>query len=47
VNPRQRRGVLLLVVAAVGAVVVFALVSGYVDDVRKEVEPKTSIIVLG
>jgi pilus assembly protein CpaB len=47
VNPRQRRGVLLLVLAAVGAVVVFALVSGYVDDVRKEVEPKTSIIVLG
>ena len=46
-NPRQRRGVLLLVLAAVGAIVVFALVSGYVDDVRKEVEPKTSIIVLG
>jgi pilus assembly protein CpaB len=45
-NPRQRRGVLLLVLAAVGAIVVFALVSGYVDDVRKEVEPKTSIIVL-
>jgi pilus assembly protein CpaB len=45
-NPRQRRGVLLLVLAAVGAVVVFALVSSYVDDVRKEVEPKTSILVL-
>jgi pilus assembly protein CpaB len=47
VNPRQRRGVLLLVLAAVGGIVVFALVSGYVHDVRKEVEPKTSIIVLG
>jgi pilus assembly protein CpaB len=45
-NPRQRRGVLLLVLAAVGAIVVFALVSSYVDDVRKEVEPKTSILVL-
>jgi pilus assembly protein CpaB len=45
-NPRQRRGVLLLVLAGVGAIVVFALVSSYVDDVRKEVEPKTSILVL-
>jgi pilus assembly protein CpaB len=45
-NPRQRRGVLLLVLAAVGAVVVFALVSSYVQDIRKEVEPKTSILVL-
>jgi pilus assembly protein CpaB len=45
-NPRQRRGVLLLVLAAVGAIVVFALVSSYVSDVRKEVEPKTSILVL-
>jgi pilus assembly protein CpaB len=45
-NPRQRRGVLLLVLAAVGAVVVFALVSSYVDDVRKDVEPKTSILFL-
>lgn len=45
-NPRQRRGVLLLVLAAVGAIVVFALVSSYVRDVRKEVEPKTSILVL-
>lgn len=45
-NPRQRRGVLLLVLAAVGAIVVFALVASYVSDVRKEVEPKTSIVVL-
>jgi pilus assembly protein CpaB len=45
-NPRQRRGVLLLVLAAVGAVVVFALVSSYVSDVRKDVDPKTSVLVL-
>jgi pilus assembly protein CpaB len=45
-NPRQRRGVLLLVLAAVGAIVVFALVSSYVDDVRKDVNPKTSVLVL-
>jgi pilus assembly protein CpaB len=45
-NPRQRRGVLLLVLAGVGAVLVFALVSGYVADVREEVEPKTTVLVL-
>jgi pilus assembly protein CpaB len=45
-NPRQRRGVLLLVIAGIGAIVVFALVAGYVSDVRKEVDPKTSILVL-
>lgn len=45
-NPRQRRGVLLLVIAGIGAIVVFALVASYVSDVRKEVDPKTSILVL-
>lgn len=45
-NPRQRRGVLLLALAGVGAVLVFALVSGYVSDVRDEVEPKTTVLVL-
>src|SRR5919201_630230 len=45
-TPRQRRGVLLLFVAGVGAVVVFALISGYVSDVRKDVNPKTEVLVL-
>ncbi len=45
-NPRQRRGVLLLVLAVVGAIVVFVLISSYVSDVRKDVNPKTSILVL-
>ena len=45
-NPRQRRGVLLLVLAAFGGIAVFALVSNYVSDVRKEVDPKTSVLVL-
>lgn len=45
-TPRQRRGVILLAFAAIGAVLVFAAISGYVDDVRKNVEPKTSVLVL-
>jgi pilus assembly protein CpaB len=45
-TPRQRRGVLLLFVAGIGAVLVFSLISGYVSDVRKDVEPKTGVLVL-
>lgn len=45
-NPRQRRGVLLLALAGIGAIVVFALVAGYVSDVKKQVDPKTSVLVL-
>jgi pilus assembly protein CpaB len=45
-TPRQRRGVLLLFVAGIGAILVFSLVSGYVSDVRKDVEPKTAVVVL-
>src|SRR5687768_16064880 len=39
-NPRQRRGILLLTLAALGLLGVFALVAGYVADVRAEVDPK-------
>lgn len=35
-NPRQRRGVLLMVLAAIGAVAVFIAVVGYVSDVRNQ-----------
>lgn len=45
-TPRQRRGVLLLFVAGIGAILVFSLVSGYVSGVRKDVEPKTAVLVL-
>lgn len=40
-NPRQRRGVLLLVLAAVGAIGVFVAVASYVASVREQVSPTT------
>jgi len=46
VNPRQRRGLLLIAIAALGLVVVFVLIAGYVSDVRKEVDPKTRLLAL-
>jgi len=46
VNPRQRRGLLLIAIAALGLVVVFVLIAGYVSDVRKEVDPKTHLLAL-
>lgn len=45
-NPRQRRGVLLIVIALVGAVGVFAGIAAYVSDVRKEVGPKVTVYQL-
>jgi pilus assembly protein CpaB len=45
-NPRQRRGILLLTLAALGLLGVFALVAGYVSDVRTEVDPKVSVLAL-
>ena len=45
-NPRQRRGLLLIAIAALGLVVVFVLVAGYVADVRREVDPKLSLLAL-
>jgi pilus assembly protein CpaB len=41
-NPRQRRGVLFLVFAAVGAVAVFFSVVGYVNDVESQVGNRVS-----
>jgi pilus assembly protein CpaB len=46
VTPRQRKGVLLLVLAGLGLVAVFVLVAGYVADVRKDVEPKVGVLAL-
>lgn len=43
-NPRQRRGVMLLVLAGLGAVGVFAAVASYVSNVRSQVTPMTSVL---
>lgn len=45
-NPRQRRGLLLLAFAGLGLLAVFALVAGYVSDVRAQVEPKVRVLAL-
>lgn len=45
-NPRQRRGTLLLVVAALGLLAAFGIVAGYVADVREEVDPKVEVVQL-
>ncbi|RAY14411.1 Flp pilus assembly protein CpaB [Actinomadura craniellae] len=37
-NPRQRRGVLLMILAGLGAIVVFVMVLGYVGNVRAEAQ---------
>jgi pilus assembly protein CpaB len=45
-NPRQRRGLLLLILAAVGAITVFFAISSYVSDVRSQVEPLITVLRL-
>jgi pilus assembly protein CpaB len=45
-NPRQRRGALLLALAIIGAVAVFFSVSSYVAEVRREVGPKRLVLQL-
>ena len=45
-NPRQRRGVLLLIVAALGAIGVFVAISSYVSDVRAQVTPTVTALRL-
>lgn len=44
-NPTQRRGVLLISVAVIGAIGVFVLVSNYVSDVRSQLGPTVSVVV--
>ncbi|GAB3242043.1 Flp pilus assembly protein CpaB [Kineosporia babensis] len=41
-NPRQRRGVLLMAVAVLGAVAVFVMIAGYVTDIGRQVGPMTT-----
>ena len=45
-NPRQRRGLLLLVLSGLGLLAVFVLVASYVSDVRTEVDPKIKLLTL-
>lgn len=45
-NPRQRRGALLLAIAIVGAVAVFFSVSSYVAEIRRETGPKLTVLRL-
>jgi pilus assembly protein CpaB len=45
-NPRQRRGLLLLVLSGLGLLAVFVLVASYVADVRTEVDPKIKLLSL-
>jgi pilus assembly protein CpaB len=45
-NPRQRRGLLLLVVSGLGLLGVFVLIASYVADVRTEVDPKITLLAL-
>lgn len=45
-NPRQRQGLLLVVVAAIGLVGVFLLIANYVSTVSKQVGPKVRVLAL-
>lgn len=45
-NPRQRQGLLLVIIAAAGLLGVFLLIASYVSDVSKQVGPKTQVLVL-
>lgn len=45
-NPRQRRGVLLVLATAVGAIVVFVAVLSMVADVRSQVGPTATVLQL-
>jgi len=46
VNPRQRRGVLLVGLSIVGAIAVFVSIVNYVADVQSRVGPMTSVLRL-
>jgi pilus assembly protein CpaB len=45
-NPRQRQGLLLVLIAAAGLLGVFLLIANYVSSVSKQVGPKVQILVL-
>lgn len=45
-NPRQRRGILLLLATAIGAVLVFVAVAAYTRSVATQVGPMTTVLRL-
>ncbi len=45
-NPRQRRGVLLMALAALGAIAAFVMISSYVADVRAQVTDRIPVLRL-
>lgn len=45
-NPRQRRGALLIGLASIGVIAVIVLVANYVNAVRTEVGPVAEVVVL-
>ncbi len=45
-NPRQRQGLLLVVIAAVGLIGVFLLIASYVSSISKQVGPKVGLVEL-
>jgi pilus assembly protein CpaB len=45
-NPRQRQGLLLVVIAAAGLIGVFLLIANYVSTISKQVGPKTVVLAL-
>jgi pilus assembly protein CpaB len=46
-NPRQRRGLVMLVLAALGAAAVFVGVASYVAQINREVGPLTTVYLAG
>jgi pilus assembly protein CpaB len=45
-NPRQRRGALLLIVSVIGAISVVAAVASYISDVQSQVGPMRTVLQL-
>ena len=45
-NPRQRRGVLLILVTVLGAVVTFVAMFSYVQSISSQVGPMTTVLKL-
>ncbi len=45
-NPRQRRGALLITLSAIGGIAVFLAVSGFVADVQSQVGPMEPVVRL-
>ncbi len=45
-NPRQRQGLLLVVLSGIGLVVVFVLIANYAASLAKQVGPKISVVKL-